>query len=139
MLRTTPLDPVAWLAGEPGARDDDAAPPHSPRLDVDVKNGVPGFELDSNGNVEGGIRTPQVAAPIAKLSGTGQPPASQSFCRIFGTTVPFTSAQLSALYPTHAAFVTAWDKAVDREVRAGFLLPADASRLKDVAAMSTIP
>jgi hypothetical protein len=53
--------------------------------------------------------------------------------------VPFGSTQLAALYPTHAAFVTAWDRAVDREVRAGFLLPVDASRLKNVAAHSMIP
>jgi hypothetical protein len=88
--------------------------------------------------VEGGIRTPQIEAPIAKLSGLGQPPGG-TFCRIFGTTVPFSASQLRELYPTHAAFVTAWNKAVDRQVRLGFILAADATRLKDAAARSTIP
>jgi hypothetical protein len=129
---------AALVALERWARDDDAVPRGSPRLDVDRKNGAFVFELDANGNVEGGIRTPQIEAPIAKLSGLGQPPGG-TFCRIFGTTVPFSASRLRELYPTHAAFVTAWNKAVDRQVRLGFILAADATRLKDAAARSTIP
>ena len=113
------------------------APSRSPRLTANEQQ--PGtFQLDSNGNTLGGIRRAQVDVPIAKLSGVGQPPQATVLCRAFGTTVPFSSGQLAALYPTHAAFVTAWDNAVDREVRAGFLLQTDATRLKSVAAQSTV-
>lgn len=121
------------------------APPQSPRLTVNPQQ--PGtFQLDSNGEALGGIRTPQVAAPIAKVSRVGQPqtpipgrPAlATNLCVAFGTTVPPSSSQLTALYPSHTAFVNAWNNAVDREVRAGFLLAADATRLKSVAAQSTI-
>src|SRR5262249_8272245 len=57
------------------------------------------YALDGNGNVEGGIRSPQVDAPVARLSGLGQ--SGSSFCGLFGTTVPFSPAQLAAKYPTH--------------------------------------
>lgn len=129
---------AAVVALERWVGDDGVAPPRAPRLEVDRRNGTSVFELDANGNVEGGIRSPQVAAPIAELSGLGQPPTA-SFCRIFGTTVPFSTNRLHALYRTHAAFVTAWSRAVDRQVDQGFLLPADATRLNDAAARSTIP
>ena len=115
-----------------------SAPPHSPRLAVSQQQAGT-FQLDANGNARGGIRRPQVDAPIAKLSGVGQPAETGGLCRAFGTTVPLDGSQLAALYPTHDAFVTAWSKAVDREVRAGFLLRPDATRLKAAAAQSTIP
>ena len=47
-------------------------PPQSPRLDVDPANPHT-FLTDNNGEALGGIRTPQVQAPVAKLSGIGQP------------------------------------------------------------------
>ncbi len=106
---------------------------------------------DANGNAIGGIRTPQVAAPVAKLSGLGQPgntgaspPSSSSsvsgavLCGIFGTTIPFSAAQLKALYPDHAAFVAKWDAATTSEVKKGYLLPADAKTLDKVAAESNV-
>ena len=48
------------------------APPQSPRLEVDPANRH-AFLTDGNGEALGGIRTPQVQAPVAKLSGVGQP------------------------------------------------------------------
>jgi len=111
---------------------------HAPRLAVNEKQQGT-FQLDANGNARGGIRRAQVDAPIAKLSGVGQPSGTQNLCRAFGTTAPLDSAQLTTLYPTHDAFVKVWNRAVDKEVRAGYLLPADATRLKAAAAQSTIP
>ena len=127
------------------------APRQSPRLEVDPANRH-AFLTDSNGEALGGIRTPQVQAPVAKLSGIGQPGStpigtqpsnsstisSATLCSILGTTVPFSAAQLSALYPTHAAFVAKWDAATAAEVKQGYLLPADARTLDEVAATSTV-
>lgn len=128
-------------------------PPQSPRLEVD-KTDPHVFLSDANGNALGGIRTPQVQAPVAKLSGIGQPGASVSsqpgaatettqisgemLCGIFGTTVPFSAAKLATLYPTHAAFVKKWDAATAAEVTAGYLLPADAKTLDRVAEQSSV-
>ena len=128
------------------------APPQSSRLEVNPAN-QHAFLHDANGNALGGIKSPLVAAPVAKLSGVGQPgsapvrthagantkPVSgQALCGIFGTTVPFSTAKLAALYPTHADFVKKWDAATAAEVKQGYLLPADGQTLDQDAAQSSV-
>lgn len=108
-------------------------PPQSPRLDMASSTTL---VTDRNGEAVGGVRTPQVQAPIAVVSGV--PAGGGGFCILFGRTVPFSSAKLAKLYPTHGAFVHQWDRAVTAGVVAGYLLPADATSLDRVAADSTI-
>ena len=89
-----------------------AAPPRAPRLATrpdEPRKIRAGCERQRGG---GGIRTPQVEAPIATLSGLGQ--SGTGFCFLFGTTAPFDAAKLAALYPSHAAFVKAWNTATDQ-------------------------
>ncbi len=117
-----------WIA-------DGKAPPRSPRLEMTGDAAAP-FVLDANGNARGGIRTPQVDAPVATVSGLGQ--SGSNFCGIFGTTKPFATTKLSSLYPSHAAFVKAWNTATDKAVQAGFILATDAKSIKAAAAQSTI-
>jgi hypothetical protein len=113
------------------------APLQSPRLQL--ANGKPlHFMTGTSGNALGGIQTPQVAAPVAKLSGIGQPATGNSFCTLFGTTVPYSAAKLAQLYPTHASFVKKWDAATATDVKMGYLLPADAKVLNSVAAQSSV-
>jgi hypothetical protein len=114
---------------------DGTPPPKAPRLETTGDDTAP-FALDADGDVKGGIRTPHVDAPVATLSGLGQ--TGSSFCGIFGTTKPFDAATLAAKYPSHAAFVKAWNTATDRAVKAGFVLPADAKNIKAAAAQSTV-
>jgi hypothetical protein len=109
------------------------APSQSPRLDLASSTT---FVTDQNGEAVGGIRTPQVAAPIAVVSGI--PSAGGGFCFLFGKTSPFSTTKLAQLYPTHAAFVRKWDRAVAGDVAAGYLLPADAKILRRVANGSSI-
>ncbi len=112
------------------------APRQSPRLDV---ANATSFVTNQNGEAEGGIRTPQVAAPIAVVNGTGDhSSAGGGFCGLFGATIPFSAAKIAQLYPTHAVFVKKWDKAVAADVSDGYLLPADAKVLDRVAEQSTI-
>jgi hypothetical protein len=125
-------------------------PRQSPRLDASKSR--TSFVTNSNGEALGGIRTPQVQAPVAKLSGLGQPGSSSvpsnpsnaasvsgaALCAIFGTTVPFSAAKLASLYPSHASFVAKWDAATAAEVKGGYLLPTDARILDRVAAQSNI-
>jgi hypothetical protein len=115
------------------------APPIAPRLQVTSTSPVV-FANDANGNVLGGIRTPQVDAPIAMLSGLGNGGSGSlgRFCAIFGVTVPFTHGQLTALYTNHGLFVSRWDRATQRDVKRGFLLRSDAIELKHSAAVSQI-
>jgi hypothetical protein len=111
-------------------------PPQSPRLDVATPSS---YVTDANGEAAGGVRTPQVTAPVAVVNGTGDTSsAGGGFCRIFGATVPFSAAKLAQLYPTHQTFVRKWDTAVAADVAKGYLLPADATVLDKVAKESTV-
>ncbi|MGW4115224.1 alpha/beta hydrolase domain-containing protein [Actinosynnema sp. NPDC004786] len=80
---------------------------------------------DALGLALGGIRLSQVAAPRALNTGDN---SGETFCRLFGTHVPFDAATLARLYPTrgdHLRQVVAADRG---NVRAGYLQPADARR-----------
>jgi hypothetical protein len=117
-----------WLrTGEPAAS--------APLLALDSAG--TGFEFDEFGNAKGGIRTPYVDAPVATLSGEGQP-ATSTFCGLFGTTVLFDAARLATLYPDQASYVQAIDTTTDAAVAAGFLRPADAALIKERARSSGI-
>ena len=102
------------------------APKSAPRLEVAAGPPV-AIVTDEHGNARGGIRTPAVDVPIAAF--TGEQPGSR-LCRLFGTTTPFDAAKLGTLYPTEDAFVKAYQKALRRAVRAGWILKADAKLLQ---------
>jgi hypothetical protein len=110
----------------------DGTPPNTaPRLEV--RDGAePLFAVDEHGNARGGVRTPHVDVPVATLSGLGNSGASIS--RLCGTTTPFTDEQLAALYNNKADYCAKFDAATDEAVAAGFLLEADASEIKAIAA-----
>jgi hypothetical protein len=100
------------------------------------------YAKDANGNTIGGVRSPQVDAPIAALGGIGNTPANgatiSQFCGLFGSTVPFTPEQLDALYKNHGQFVSAWGQATRDLVKDGFLLKADEGELTQSAVHSHI-
>jgi hypothetical protein len=118
---------------------DGIAPPRAPDLDVLSVSPVV-FAHDANGNVIGGVRSPQVDAPIAALGGVGNSGSGAigAFCRLFGTTVPFSATQLATLYPTHGQFVEKWDRATSRDRRRGYLLGSDVRELDHSASASGI-
>jgi len=126
----------AAIAALHGWVRDGVAPPSAPRLEVAAGSPV-SLVRDAMGNAVGGIRTPQVDAPIATLSGDGQ--AGSLLCILFGTTVPFDAETLLALYPDHAAYVAAFNAATDAAVAAGHILPPDAELMKTAAAAAEIP
>ena len=98
---------------------------------MSTSGATPAFVTDANGNVEGGIRTPAVQVPVAILSGLGNSGSGPFgfFCSLFGTTTPFSTAKLAALYPTHAQFAAQWAGAAFLDVARGFITPADAPAL----------
>ncbi len=73
---------------------------------------------DQHGNTLGGIRMPPVEVPVARYESTS--------CNLGGITVPFTDAQIQALYPTFDRYQSLMKAATDRAVRRGWLLPPDA-------------
>jgi hypothetical protein len=106
-------------------------PPRAPRIDVS-EGEPPTIVRDQFGNARGGIRLPQLEVPTATLS--GEPGGGPGFCSLFGFTAAFDAAQLASLYPTQRDYVAEFDRATDRAVEQGFILPADAKEAKKVAA-----
>ncbi len=111
------------------------APKSAPRLDVSAGPPIT-IQRDQHGNALGGIRTPWVDVPIATF--TGQQSGGSILCLIFGTTTLFDAPTLAALYPTHKAFTSAYDKALKRAVKKGWILEPDAKLIKKWAAGSNI-
>ncbi len=116
---------------------DGTAAPKAPRLQTTGDEARAVRARRRTATCKGGIRTPQVDAPGRDALGS-RAERAPSFCGIFGTTKPFDAAKLAALYPSHAAFVKAWNTATDKAVKAGFILAADAKNIKAAAAQSTV-
>jgi hypothetical protein len=107
-------------------------PPHGPRMDV-VEGSPPTLAQDGNGNATGGIRTPWLDVPIARLSGLGQ--TGQGFAILFGVTEPFDQAKLAQLYPGgRAEYQKRFDASLDRAIKAGFILRRDEAEIRALAA-----
>jgi hypothetical protein len=113
-------DLARWAAGGP-------APPKAPRVAIS-EGPQPTIERDELGNARGGIRLPQVEAPVAMLS--GEPGGGPGFCSLFGHTTAFDAARLASLYPSQQDYLAKFSKAADALQRDGFLLPYDAKAAK---------
>ena len=100
------------------------APPIPPLLEVSTTPAEPvNFVTDANGNVLGGVRTPQLDAPIATLSGVGNSGGLGGFCGIFGRTIPFSPNQLAGLYPNHGQSVSSLGSGSERRREGGHASP----------------
>jgi hypothetical protein len=87
---------VRWLTtGE--------APPVAPKIEFTTGE-MPVIARDERGIALGGIRLPEVEAPIALNSGAN---SGATFCNLYGTNQPFDAATLNALYPEHSDYVRA--------------------------------
>ena len=91
------------------------------RLAIDTSGAAPSYVLDPVGNVKGGVRTPVLDAPVDVLSGLPAPKSSV-ICLLSGTTTPIPADRLATLYPSRAAYLTAYTKATDAAIKAGFVL-----------------
>ena len=111
---------------------DGTPPPAAPPIDSD------GTELvrDADGNVLGGLRTPDVDAPVSTLTGTGN--SASVFCALFGQEIPFGPERLAALYTTHDDYVAQVRDSAAAAEEAGFLLPYDAAAMVDAASASDV-
>lgn len=92
----------------------------------------PQFVLDANGNVLGGVRTPWVDVPTARLSGVGNSGAQLAF--LVGVGDPYDQATLDRLYPDgKAEYLKRFETALDSSIRSGFILPADRQEIMSLA------
>jgi hypothetical protein len=81
-----------------------------------------GVDTDQYGNPLGGLRLPQLDVPVAQYQGT----CPQQGQGLIGTTIPFTDAQLTKLYPTFASYRAKVCKASLADISQGVLLAFDA-------------
>lgn len=89
--------------------------------------------VDEHGNAKGGVRTPWLDVPTARLAGTGNSGAAFGF--LIGVTEPFDPAKLAQLYPGgRADYLTRFDRALAAAVEAGFILAADQADIRALAA-----
>jgi hypothetical protein len=95
----------------------------------------PTLALDDNGETKGGLRTPWVDVPTARLSGIGN--TGGSFADIAGVTAPFDTATLDRLYPGgKEEYLKKFTASLDSAIKAGFILKADRQEILDMAALT---
>ncbi|OBH45597.1 alpha/beta hydrolase domain-containing protein [Mycobacterium mantenii] len=115
----------AWVAtGEPA--------PGADPLEV-LESAAPQPVLDHHGLARGGIRTPWVDVPVARLSGLGGEESIMS--AIFGSGEHFDTATIQQLYPGgDAHYLERFTAALDAAIASGFILPADRAEILQLAA-----
>jgi hypothetical protein len=91
--------------------------------------------LDANGLAEGGVRTPWVDVPTARLSGVGNSGGQLGF--MVGVCEPFDAATLDRLYPSgKSAYLKKFEASLAAAIKAGFILPANRQEVLDLAAIA---
>ncbi len=100
-----------------------ATPPEPSPFKLQSTN-PPILALDQHDNVIGGVRTPAVDVPISTLSGAA-PPGTSAICSLFGTTTPFSQAELTRLYGSKANYLSKYTADLDRAIAAGYVLPSE--------------
>jgi hypothetical protein len=92
------------------------APPKAPALKL-TEDKTPKLVTDANGLAEGGIRTPWVDVPTARLTGAGS---------MVGVGKPFDAATLQRLYPGgKREYLKKFEASLDSVIKAGFIVPDD--------------
>ncbi len=100
------------------------APAPQPRL---RKQGDPSaLQRDEHGNATGGIRWPDLEAPLALHVGMGP---GEGLGRLMGRTVPFSSEKIRAIYGTRDRWFGQYREAVEDLVDTEVILPDDAARM----------
>jgi hypothetical protein len=115
---------------------DGTLPPTAPPIDTTSVGPPAVIARDKNGNSSGGgIRLAEIAVPTGVNSGQN---TGAGFCRLYGMHQDFDPATLSALYPTHAAYVAAVKEVTQKNLKAGYILRPEAEATIAAAEHSTI-
>lgn len=124
---------------------DGVAPPQSPAIELSDASAPDPVVRDQVGNAKGGIRLPEIVAPTATIDGGANTSAQESasgaarnFCFLFGRTRLFDQPTIKSLYPTHEAFVRAFNRAADALVDQGYWLKPEAEAARKAARESNV-
>jgi hypothetical protein len=102
-------------------------PPKAPALEL-TGGKTPKLVSDENGLAKGGLRTPWVDVPTARLSGVES---------IVGVGKPFDAATLQRLYAGgKREYLRKFEASLDSAIKAGFILPEDRKEILDLAGIS---
>lgn len=112
---------------------DGTAAPAAPQFE---RNPDGALKRDADGELLGGIRLPQLAAPTAQNSGFNSGPGT---CMLAGFHHDYSPAELKARYHDHAGYVREVEKSTQDVLKAGFILPYDAEQIRRSAAASDVP
>lgn len=108
------------------------APPSAPPLEAAAGAPAPSLDLDADGNARGGLRTPWVDVPTARMSGLR--PRAPGLMEFVGQQDTFSPARLRQLYPGgKSQYLARFQQCLDRAIRDGFLLPADRAEILALA------
>ena len=110
--------------------DGGAPPPSQPRIEFTGE----ALEVvrDEHGIARGGIRLPQVAAPVALNSSV---PFRRDFAgSLRGSNHPFGAAKLNVLYGDETRYLACFERAAQGAVEAGVMLPRDVAPAIEEAA-----
>jgi hypothetical protein len=80
---------------------------------------------DSDQNALGGVRLPDLDAPVAAYAPNNSGGNVPGACGLLGTTTPLSAQRILQLYPDHAAYVAKFTAAANQALRGGYLLRAD--------------
>lgn len=121
---------AAMAALDTWVRDGTAAPMAERLATTDDQSD---FLYDNLGIALGGIRSPYVDAPAARLS--GEEVTGVRGCFWNGTTTLFDAASMASLYVDRQGYIDAVEAASSDAVTKGFLLQADAQRITAAAGL----
>jgi len=111
-----------------------AAPPHQPRL---VRAGdTRVLARDEQGNALGGIRFPDLEAPLGTHVGEN---LTDNIAAVGGSSTPFPPEKVKELYPDHDAWFAKYQAAVEHLVESEVVLPDDAERMLARARAFSLP
>ena len=109
---------------------DNIVPPAGKPISVLHTKPVVLIERDNYGNAMGGIRLPQFDVPVAMNSGKNSGPGA---CRYYGSHKGFDPSTLKLLYPTFQVYINKFIKSARENLKSGYILKADTSRMLDEA------
>jgi len=104
---------------------DGTPPPSAPPIEIVMENGKPMIDRDSFGNALGGIRLAEHAVATAVNSGEN---TGTGFCFLTGWHEDFDKVRLSMLYSSHTSYVSDVKVATEMNVKAGYIVRADAAK-----------
>ena len=113
-------------------------PPPKPQPFKLQSTNPPVLALDQHGNVIGGVRTPAVEVPTSTLTGSA-PAGTSTICSLFGTTTPFSAAQLTSLYGSDANYLSKYTASLNKAIAGRYILPASRGELLAQARQAQFP